>query len=630
MSAGSKFCLLVVMAVLSACGGGGSSTPETSDVPPVPPVPPPVNSAPVAFDVNGKTNIDEPFDGQLDGRDVDGDTLTYSITELPTMGSVEIVDAATGAFRFTPQSAAYGTDLFRYRVNDGSDNSEEAAVTVVINSKPVAQDGTLRVATSLPARGALTATDLDGDALTFQLLGQPANGTIQDFDAVSGSFTYVASAGFEGADSFTYRSNDGFANSETATIVVSVNEWLGTVSFGTADDEDAVYGLDIDSEDNLYVAYTTTGSVPGATSAGGADVALAKVDKSGTVLWQKQWGHAADESAYQLVRSNDGSLYLTVSAFENDVRTGAYIVKFDENGDLLWELPMPVPITTVLLYRLVVAPTGNLFVTAWASPLSQLLKITPNGTIDWIKYLGTSDEDPVDPLLEGQYDAVDFLFARDLAVDANEVVHLTLNLIYTPAGGQSTGMRAMLASFDGNGTILTRLEPLVTSASPEVDNGARLRDVRLTSSGNLRVAGDTGGVLAVAELDTAGNEIWSTSRAVTGEVRYGFRGALMADGSSVVAGISDLEAGDGTIPDVAVTKFGATGSFQWESILSGIRADGTSDVDDSGGQPIVDSDGSIFILVRSDGGAIGTGSNQGGTDVFLVKLDGDTGEVIHP
>jgi hypothetical protein len=627
MSAGSKFCLLVITAALCACGGGGSSTPETSNVPPVPP---PVNSAPVAFDVTGKTNMDEPLDGQLDGRDVDGDILTYSITELPTMGSVEIVDAATGAFRFTPQAAAYGTDLFRYRVNDGSDNSEEAAVTVVINSKPVVQDGTLRVATSLPAPGALTATDLDGDALTFELLGQPANGTIQDFDAVSGSFTYVASAGFEGADSFTYRSNDGFADSETATIVVSVNEWLGTVSFGTADEEDAVYGLDIDSQDNLYVAYTTTGSVPGAMSAGGADVVLAKVDKSGTVLWQKQWGHSADESAYQLVRSSDGSLYLTASVFESDVRTGAYIVKFDETGDLLWELPMLEPNAAVLLYRLVEAPTGNLFVNAWANPLSQLLKITPDGTIDWIKYLGTSAEDPVDPLLEGQYDAVNYLFARDLAVDANETVYSTLNLIYTPAGGQTTGMRAMLASFDGNGTILTRLEPLVTSASPDVDNGARLRDVRLTNSGNLRVAGDTGGVLAVAELDTAGNEIWSTSRAVTGEVRYGFRGALMADGSSIVAGDSGLEASDGTMPDVAVTKFDAVGNFQWESILSGVRADGTSDVDDFAGQPIIDSDGSIFMLVRSDGGAIGTGSNQGGLDVFLVKLDGDTGEMIHP
>jgi len=76
---------------------------------------------------------------------------------------------------------------------------------------------------------------------------------------------------------------------------------------------------------------------------------------------------------------------------------------------------------------------------------------------------------------------------------------------YTIAGVDSVA--TMLASFDGGGNILSRVEPLTTSAFPVA---ARLRDVRLTQSGNLRVLGDTGlngtRALVAAELDTAGNE----------------------------------------------------------------------------------------------------------------------------
>lgn len=180
--------LALLSLVLAACGGG-SSTPAVPIV--IVPPPPPVNSVPVAFDASIKTNVDEPLDATLSGQDADGDALTYSVTVLPTMGSVEILDAATGEFRFTPLAAAFGTDLFRYRVNDGTVNSAEAAVSIVVNRKPAAQDQSIRAATSLPATGTLVGTDADGDAVSFVIATQPTNGTVA-VDAVTGSFTYNA------------------------------------------------------------------------------------------------------------------------------------------------------------------------------------------------------------------------------------------------------------------------------------------------------------------------------------------------------------------------------------------------------------------------------------------------------
>ena len=638
--------LTIFSLALAACGGGGSSSsPAAPPVPPPPPVtsppPPPVNSVPVASDVSVKTNVGEPLDATLSGQDADGDALTYSVTVLPTIGTVQVMDAAAGTFRYTPGNAAFGTDQFRYRVNDGTDNSAEATVTVLVNRKPAAQDQSMRAATSLPAAGTLVGTDEDGDPVSFAIATQPANGTVV-IDAATGSFTYNATADFEGTDSFTYQANDGFADSPPATVTLSVNEWLGTVNLGTADEEDMLYGLQIDEQMNLYVAYSTSGAVPGSVSNGERDVVLAKVDKAGTVLWQKQYGTANDEFPYQLERQSDGSLYLTVIERQYDAILDQYaivdnlVVKFDANGDLLWDVSIPTANTIRQFYRLAISPNGNVYVNAFdmVESYGRLLRITPDGTIAWTKLLGAADADAVDPLLNNPpYDSY-FVFPRGLAVDATETIYMNLEVSKTVAGVFTWS--TMLASFDGvDGTILSRLDPLVTSAFPINTAPAILRDVHLTTAGNLRVLGnhelpDGTRELVVAELDTAGNEIWATARNVADENRFGFKGVLAADGSSIVQGSAETVLSAGANVDVGLTKFDSAGNFVWESVLSGVQDDGTTDAINEGSQPVVDADGSVFILINSDGGAIGSTTNQGGYDVFIVKLDGDTGEMIHP
>ena len=264
----------------------------------------------------------------------------------------------------------------------------------------------------------------------------------------------------------------------------------------------------------------------------------------------------------------------------------------------------------------------------------RLLRITPDGTIAWTKLLGAADADAVDPLLNNPpYDSY-FVFPRGLAVDATETIYMNLEVSKTVAGVFTWS--TMLASFDGvDGTILSRLDPLVTSAFPINTAPAILRDVHLTTAGNLRVLGnhellDGTRELVVAELDTAGNEIWATARNVADENRFGFKGVLAADGSSIVQGSAETVLSAGANADVGLTKFDSAGNFVWESVLSGVQDDGTTDAINEGSQPVVDADGSVFILINSDGGAIGSTTNQGGYDVFIVKLDGDTGEMIHP
>jgi VCBS repeat-containing protein len=86
------------------------------------------------------------------------------------------------------------------------------------NSFSVNEDTTLQVS----APGVLgNDSDADQDPLTAILLSQPAHGTLTF--SPTGAFTYTPAANFNGSDSFTYRANDGRANSATATVTITVN-----------------------------------------------------------------------------------------------------------------------------------------------------------------------------------------------------------------------------------------------------------------------------------------------------------------------------------------------------------------------------------------------------------------------
>lgn len=92
--------------------------------------------------------------------------------------------------------------------------------TAPTNSAPVAKAQSITVTTGQSKDGQLTATDADGDALTFAKASNPTNGTVTVNP--DGSFTYTPSAGFIGSDSFTFTANDGTATSAPATVSISV------------------------------------------------------------------------------------------------------------------------------------------------------------------------------------------------------------------------------------------------------------------------------------------------------------------------------------------------------------------------------------------------------------------------
>ena len=72
----------------------------------------------------------------------------------------------------------------------------------------------------MPAGVLANDTDVEGQALTAQLVAGPANSSLML--GSNGTFTYTPNANFSGPDSFTYRAFDGIAQSAVTTVSINV------------------------------------------------------------------------------------------------------------------------------------------------------------------------------------------------------------------------------------------------------------------------------------------------------------------------------------------------------------------------------------------------------------------------
>src|SRR5205823_6047659 len=165
--------------------------------------------------------------------DVDGDPLTAILVSGPAHGTLNL--NSDGSFTYTPALNYNGPDSFTYKANDGQADSPTTATLsttltpandppgtsggiVADDAYTTPEDTTLTVS----APGALANdTDVDGDPLTAILVNGPTHGTLSLNS--DGSFNYTPALNYNGPDSFTYKANDGQADSPTnATVNITV------------------------------------------------------------------------------------------------------------------------------------------------------------------------------------------------------------------------------------------------------------------------------------------------------------------------------------------------------------------------------------------------------------------------
>ena len=178
-----------------------------------------VNHAPVAnaqsrtLDQGASTAI------TLTGSDADNDPLTFRTTSSPAHGALS---GTSPNLTYTPAQNFYGTDSFTFVANDGAVDSPPATVSITVNHvnhPPVAAGQSVQTNEDTAAAILLSAADVDSDPLTYSVLTSPTHGTLS---GAAPSLTYTPAAHFFGSDSFTFRANDGSANSNTATVQITV------------------------------------------------------------------------------------------------------------------------------------------------------------------------------------------------------------------------------------------------------------------------------------------------------------------------------------------------------------------------------------------------------------------------
>ncbi|MEX0643644.1 MAG: Ig-like domain-containing protein [Pirellulales bacterium] len=311
----------------------------------------------------------------INDTDFTGNPLAAVLVTQASFGTVVL--NSDGSFTYAPDAQFYGTDRFTYRATNGSSDSNVAEVTfdvLAVNDAPLAtddayslgQDSTLEVAPS----GLLgNDTDVDGPSLISLVVDPPASGIVDL--RVDGSFTYTPAAGYIGTDSFTYRATDGAAESNLATVMLTVcgeNRAPIATDDNYAVDEDTtlVVGLagiltnDNDADGDLLSTLLVDAPQHGALT----------LSSDGTFTYRPDANFAGgDQFTYRasdgVSASNLATVLVTVSA-QNDVPVASgssFSVNEDENyvGALLATDVENEPLT----YSVATGPShGNLLLEA--------------------------------------------------------------------------------------------------------------------------------------------------------------------------------------------------------------------------------------------------------------------------
>ena len=191
-----------------------------------------VNDAPVVAPDTYSTPEDTPLSVAAPGVlindvDVDGDTLQSSVVSGTSSGT--LVLQSNGSFLYTPNTDFTGIDQFTYKVSDGTTESLEVTVTIlvgVVNDAPVAQPDNYLVDENgvlvVDAPGVLANdTDVDSNTLTIaNVIDGPLHGILSW--QPDGSFIYTPNTDFNGTDTFRYQATDGMDNSAPVLVTITV------------------------------------------------------------------------------------------------------------------------------------------------------------------------------------------------------------------------------------------------------------------------------------------------------------------------------------------------------------------------------------------------------------------------
>ncbi len=159
--------------------------------------------------------------------DPDSDPLTITAVTQPLANSLPVgtVSIATGgkSLSYLPTVGATGVHTFTYTISDGRGAVATAAVSVTVNTPPVAVADTVfaLAGQTLPIAVLGNDRDIDGDPLTITAVSANPRATLT---IVGSTIQFAPLAGVQQAvETFTYTISDGRGGSAVGTVTVTTN-----------------------------------------------------------------------------------------------------------------------------------------------------------------------------------------------------------------------------------------------------------------------------------------------------------------------------------------------------------------------------------------------------------------------
>jgi hypothetical protein len=211
------------------------------------------NQSPIALEQELSTNANVDIDITLVGEDTDDDPLQFEIVSNPADATLNNFDNAKGTVTYSPEMNYTGNDSFSFKVIDDKgvesniatvrvevketaenvltkqsavmDNESSVVANQSSNNAPTAFDQNISVSTNNQLNITLTGEDTDNDPLQFEIVSNPADATLNNFDNAKGTVTYSPEMNYTGNDSFSFKViDDKGVESNSAIISVQVTE----------------------------------------------------------------------------------------------------------------------------------------------------------------------------------------------------------------------------------------------------------------------------------------------------------------------------------------------------------------------------------------------------------------------
>jgi hypothetical protein len=198
------------------------------------------------------------------------------------------------------------------REDHGEHDGWFVSITGRPNRAPVAVDDTVSTEANTASEVTLRASDGEGDALQFAIVSAPQHGSL---GTVSGDkVTYTPAPGYSGSDAFTFKANDGKADSNTATVAIEVRPGNHPPTA-----QDATVSLDQDTSKQVTLA----ASDPDGDTLGFAVVSAPQHGSLGTVSGDKVTytpapGYSGSDAF--TFKANDGKVDSNLATVSIDVR----------------------------------------------------------------------------------------------------------------------------------------------------------------------------------------------------------------------------------------------------------------------------------------------------------------------